>query len=295
MRKKARDNIKGLSVVVPVTLYYLLFTLVPLVMLFSYSFTNYNIVAGKNDITWFENYVRAFTTPEYFQSILITLIIAVLTMIIGMVTGFILAYLLNKLAFGKGLLRTIWYIPALISMAVISTLINIMLGPEGTMNKIFEFLGLGTQSWYDSVFWMYFWIIAIVAWKGLGGTALLFIAGLNGIDRSVLEAADIDGCTGIRRILHVTLPMMRPMLGYILITGFIGAFNIFEPVLMISEGGPDGLTKVILYRIWDQAFQNNNLGFASALSVIVFFIVLALTFVNMKITDDSMFRSKKKV
>lgn len=293
MKRAVRENIKGLGVVLPVIVYYALFTLVPVFMMVWYAFRDYSIRLNKDQFIGLENFSIIFSDSRYLMSIVWTMIIAVFVVAIGMVFGFLLAYLLNKLSYGKGFLRTLWYVPALVSLAIISTLLNILLGTYGSFNNLLESMGLPYQNWYDSVFWMYFWIIIVVSWKGLGGTALYFIAGLNGIDKSVLEAADIDGCHGFKRVWYITLPMMRPMLGYILITGFIGAFNIFEPVQIISGGRPEQ-TKVILYRIYDEAFANGELGLASAISIVVFIVVFLMTLINMKVTDDSMFRTRPR-
>ena len=294
MKKSARENLRGLGTVIPVTFYYCVFTLVPLVMLFVYSFTNYNIDKKQNSFIRFDNFTRIFRVKEYFASIGSTMLIAVFVMVIGMTLGFILGYMLMKVQRGKSVARVIWYIPALVSMAVMSMMINMWLGTEGSMNRLMQAFGVKNQDWYGSVFWMYFWIIAVVSWKGLGGTAILFMAGLSSVDKEIYEAAEIDGSRGVHRIVHITLPLIRPMLGFILITGFIGAFNIFEPVQLISKGLPDGKTKVILYRIYDQAILNGNQGFASALSVVVFILVFMLTMINIRFTDNSMFRADPK-
>ena len=298
MKLERKDSITGLSVVIPMVIYYAIFTIVPLGMLIGYSFTNYNVIKNTKDWVGFRNFINIFNLqeyPEYFSSIWITVIISVLVVAFGMVLGFVLGLMMCKEKKGKSFFRVIWYIPALLPMSVVSRFLTTLLGPDGSLNRLFEmFGGSGIIDWYGSTFWMYFWIVFIVTWKGLGSTALLYVAGINGIDKEVYEAADIDGATGITKVFKITLPMMRPMIGFILITGFIGAFNLFEPVMLISGGGPNETTKVIMYRIYDEAFRNNNLGFASALSLIVFVIVMILTIFNIKVSDDSILRMEEK-
>ncbi|GHV00241.1 sugar ABC transporter permease [Clostridia bacterium] len=292
MKLQKKDSIKALSCVIPSTVYYLLFTLVPLVMLFWYSVTNYNVLEQTNAFVGFQNYVKIFTQQQYYSSLLTTLIIAVLIMAFGMILGFFLALGLNKVLRGKSFLRVLWYIPALLPMAVMSQFISILLQPLGIANNIVRALGGDAVSWYDSVFWMYFFIVLLITWKGLGSTAVLFMAGLAGVSPEIYEAASIDGATGWRRMVYITLPLMRPMIGFILIMGFIGAFNIFEPVQLISRGAPRGQTEVILYKIYTQGFDNFKLGFASAISVVVFVIVLLLTLLNMLVTDSNILKAE---
>lgn len=298
MKIRQKESIKGLSVVIPMVLYYLLFTIVPLGMMVGYSMTNYNVIKNQKDFIGLKNFVNMFNLkdyPEYFTSIGITILIAVLVVAVGMFLGFVLALMMTKVLRCKSLFRILWYIPALLPMAVVSRFLTTLLGSNGSLNRLFElFGGSGVIDWYASTFWMYFWIIAIITWKGLGSTALLFVAGINGVSKDVYEAADIDGATGLTKVFRITIPMIRPMLGFILITGFIGAFNLFEPVMLISGGGPEETTKVIMYRIYDEAFKNNNLGFASAISLVVFVVVLLLTFINIKISDDSILKMEDK-
>ena len=288
------ENRCGLLVVVPVFVYFLIFSLVPVIMLFWYAFRNYRIIWNVNEFVGFGNFALIFSNPDYYNSMLITLIMAMGIMAAGVIGGFFLALGMNAVSKGKGLYRTLWYIPALLPSAASSALFNMMLRPDGNLNDILGVFGAEPIIWQNYTGWMYFFIILIITWKGLGNTALLFIAGLNSVSKDIYEASELDGCVGLQRVFRITLPLIRPMLGFILITGFMGALNVFEPVLFISGGGPDGTTKVILYQIYDEAFVNDNHGLASALSVIVLFFAFILTFISMKITDDSMLKFEEK-
>ena len=290
MTLKQREAKNGLLIIVPQLLYFLVFTGVPLVMLFYYATRDYNILKNLNEFNGLDNFIKIFKQPEYVESMQTTLIMSVLITFFTVVISFFLALGLNKVIVGKGFLRTIWYIPVLLPMYVISRLLTTWLAEEGSMNRLFEMIGLQGQDWFRSTFWMYFWIILIVVWKGLGGTTLVFMASLGGVDKGILEAADMDGANGWQKLAKITIPLIRPMMGYILITQFIGAFQILDPVLLISGGGPDQTTKVIMYRIYDEAFTNNNFGFACALSVVVFVFIMILTLVNNKITGGTMFK-----
>lgn len=298
MNKRQRDNIKGWAVMTPILIYFALFTVVPIVILFVMSFTNYGetIKAGKFVSEWvgWKNYADVFRYPEYFRSIFITFAIAVGVVAAGMTFGFLASLAMKAIVKGSTFFRMIWYIPGLLSGAIVSEFFNMMLANDGTINRIIESLGGQMIAWKLSTGWMYFWIIFIVTWGGTGGTAMYFLAGLNGIDKEIYEAAYLDGVNKRQKMWYITLPLLRPMLGYILITGFIGAFNIFEPVLLISNGGPDQSTKVVLYRLYDEAFKNFKYGFSCALSVIVMIIVLALTFINIRISDSGILKVEEK-
>ena len=141
-------------------------------------------------------------------------------------------------------------------------------------------------AWKLSTFWMYFWIIFICVWKGLGATVILLVAGLNAIPPELYEAAELDGAGPVSKFFKITLPQLRPMLVFVMITSIIGAFNIFEPVQLISQGGPDGSTKVILYQIYNEAFQNGNNGMGSAIAVVVLLLLMGLTALNMRFGEE---------
>ena len=293
MKIKKKEAIQGTAIILPIMISFGIFSCVPLFMLFYYSFRNYNIIKRTNEYNGFTNFIRIFTREEYLSSLSTTILMAVILTFVSVFFAFLVGLGCTKSKNHQGLLRTIWYIPSLISMYVISEILNNMLGVNGTINKLFEAIGLPAQDWYRSTFWMYFWIILITAWRGIGGTSILFIAALGSIDKSVYEAADLDGASGIKRIWYITIPLIKPMFSFIFINAFIGACQIFEPVLFISEGGPDQTTKVILYRIYDEAFWNNKMGFACALSVVITIFIMIFSIFGMIISDSDMLKIKE--
>ena len=281
-----RENLRGWGIVGPIILYLVIFTFIPLVILFRYSFTQDDLFKGTVFVG-FENYKRIFTDPNYYMLFLATILIAVFTIGFSLVFGMLIALGVTGRIRGKGFYRTVYYIPVVVSMAVVAQISNVWLSyNSGTFNNILPALGAERIAWYKSTFWMYFWIIVICVWKGLGSTVILLIAGLNAIPPEVYEAADLDGANGAERFFKITLPQLRPMLVFVMITSIIGAFNIFEPVQLISQGGPDGTTKVILFQIYNEAFQNGNYGMGSAISVVVLLILMVLTMLNMKFGEE---------
>ncbi len=283
-REKA-DNLRGWAVLGPLILYHAVFGLVPLAIVLYYSLFEDDLFLGKTYVG-LQNFITFFTDKEYYTLLFDTLLIAVFTIGLSIVFGLLLAKLMTSNIKGKGFYRTVYYLPVVISMAVIAQIANVWLEyNNGTVNNLI--VGLGGQKimWKDSTFWMYFWIIVICVWKGLGATVILFVAGLSGISTEIYEAADVDGANKFVKFFKITLPQLRPMFIFVLITSIIGAFNVFEPVQLISAGGPDGSTKVVLYQIYDEAFQNGNFGMGSAISVIVMVILFILTAINMKLGE----------
>ena len=293
MKIRTRKKCQAMSVMIPFSIYYFGLMLVPMVMLFYYSFTDLSITYGTEQWVGWENYIHIFEWQEYLESLGITFLMGLFLLVIGFIASFGTAVLLKSITKAASLYRTIWYIPTLLSMAVVSQILNILLRQDGALNAIIGFFGAEPIIWHNSTFWMYFWIIFLNTWKGMGGTVLIFLSALQSISPDIYEAANIDGANRRTTFFRITIPLIRPMIGFVLITGGIGAFNIYEPVLLISGGGPDQTTSVILYRIYQEAFFNFKQGFASALSVVVLIIVMAFTVLSMKVTDSSLLTGKE--
>lgn len=280
-KRKLRDNLIGWLSVGPICLYYFVFGIIPVFIVIYYSFFNDSLWGMT--FAGFDNYIKMFTMERYWRPFVNTLIFAVFTISISIVLGLLFAKLMTVQIKGQTFYRTVYYIPVVISMAVVSQIVNVWLSYNyGTINNAIVALGGERIQWSDSAFWMYFWIIVICIWKGLGASIILFIAGLLGISNDVYEAADIDGANAVNKFFKITLPQLRPMMVFVLITSIIGAFNIFEPVQLISQGRPEGATNVLIYLIYSESFQNGNFGMGSAISVVLLIILMALTALSMK-------------
>jgi len=285
-KREVRDNLRGWGIVGPIMLYYLIFGIVPLVILFEYSMKEDSLFNGATFVG-FKNYITIFTDSSYYMLFLTTIVIALFTIGLSLVLGMLIALAVTQPIRGRTAYRVIYYLPVVISMAVVAQIANVWLSyNNGTFNNILVLLGLEKIAWYQSTFWMYFWIIVICVWKGLGATVILLIAGLNAIPPELYEAAEIDGAGAAVKFFKITLPQLRPMLVFVMITSIIGAFNIFEPVQLISAGGPEGTTKVILYQIYNESFQNGNYGMGSAISVVVLVLLMILTALNMRFGEE---------
>ena len=285
-KRKIQENIKGWGIVGPIIIYFAIFGLYPLLILTEWSFYSEDMYF---DLTFvgLKNYIEVFVNPEYYILLLNTLLIAVFTIGLSLVLGMVIALLMTGAIKGKGAYRTIYYLPVIISMAVVSQIVNVWLEyNNGAFNNIVEAFGGDRIMWKDSTFWMYFWIILICIWKGLGATVILFVAGLSAISPEIHEAAEVDGATGFVKFWKITLPQLRHMLVFVMITSIIGAFNIFEPVQLISSGGPNETTEVILFKIYNEAFQGGDIGMANAMSMIVLILLMILTAINMKFGEE---------
>lgn len=271
---------------IPMLIYYTIFAVLPILFVVALSFVEWNGIYFE-DILWvgFGNFVKVFTDAAYYKMFLNSLLMGAGIMFITIVAGFFVALLMMAPIRGKSAFRTIWYIPSVVSTAVVSQLVATLLNPNtGLLNLLLIKAGKEPVMWQLSTGWMWFWIIAVSVWKGFGGTMILFMAGMSGIPQEMYEAAKIDGANKAQSLWYITIPSLKNMFSFILITSSMGIFSIFEQVQLISEGGPFGTTMVIMYQIYNEAFDNMNVGMSSALSVIVLILVFIVTVINMNVT-----------
>lgn len=288
--KLHNDNVFAWCFFGPVSVYFFIFNILPVFFVLFISFTEWNgldfrMIHGNG----FNNYIAFFTQWESLRLLINTVIMGVIILALTILVGFCVATLMVKSIKFRAFHRVSWYIPGIVSFAIISQIVSDLLLPDGSLNEALKGMGLQPVTWTASTFWMFFWIIIISVWRGLGGTMLLFIAGLNNISKDYYEVGKIEGANRRQRLAYITLPLLRPMTVFILITSMIGMFNIFEPVKLISLGGPRGTTEVIMYQIYSEAFQSFRMGMSSAISVIVMIIVMALTVVNLRMNKVNLY------
>ena len=272
------------AVLIPSIIVFLIMSVLPLGLAVILSFFQWNLVQTPVFIG-FQNYVTVFTEQSNLLMLGNTLFFGVSNLIITFVFGFLTAAFFSVKIRGQGAFRVIWYIPSIISLSITAQLVNTWIdASNGVINTIISNLGGEKIVFTRSTGWMYFWILFVCAWRGMGSGALLFLAGMNGIPADVYEAADLDGVNRVQRFFKITIPCMSNMLAYILIITCIGIFSFFEPVQLISNGGPNLSTRTIMFAIYDEAINNMNIGLATAMSTLVLICGIVLTRLNFKFT-----------
>ena len=286
MVKKKKEAAVSWAFIGPVIVYYLILTLVPIIMVFYYCFTDWNGLSDTWNFVGFDNFVEIFTDPYYYQPLIRTVWVSLIIIFGTLILGLSLAVLMAKPLKGMGMFRTIYYIPCVISISVIAQILNMWLQTYGgTFNLIRESMGLEALNFKRNIPVMWFWIITLCIWKGLGGTIIIFVACIMGIDKQMYEAADLDGASRTRQFFSITLPSLRPMMTFVIVTSVVGVFGIFEPIKLITQGSPemDGATRVILFSIYEEAFSNFRMGMSNALSVVVFILTIILTWISYRV------------
>jgi multiple sugar transport system permease protein len=224
-----------------------------------------------------------FDDRTFWVSIRVTLKFMVLSVPLYLVCGLLLSLLLNLKVRGINLFRTIFFLPAVLSGVAVAVLWVALLNPDvGAVNEILQRLGMSDPPrWLDSPTWAVPSVVLVGLW-GIGGGAIIYLSGLQNISAQLYEAALLDGAGPWQRFRYVTLPMLTPTLLFVLITGLIDAFQVFDLAYVLSRGGQQGLgdsLQFYLINLWNEAFQNGRYGYASALSWVMVLAAAAVILV----------------
>lgn len=284
---KRREVITGYLFLAPCLLLFFVFIFFPAVYGLLISFTNYGGFNLKFDFVGIKNYINLFSDDYFKISIRNNLFFLITFVPITLVLALIAALGLNLIKFWKKFFRMAFYFPQIASMVAVAMIWSILFNPvKGPINMIL--LHLGAQhppEWLMSANWAMFAIVLVSVWKNFGYYAIILLAGLQGIPDYLYESATLDGAGSWNKFRYITLPMLSPTLFIVLILTIISSFQVFDLVSVMTGGGPGRATNVLVYRIYQEAFINYNVGYASAMAVVLFLIVFALTAIQFKLEN----------
>lgn len=241
------------------------------------SFTKYNLLRPPRFIG-LANFFKFLEDPIFMKSLKATLLFTCYAVPTNIVITLIIALALNKVKKMRAFFRTIYFAPATMSLAIVSLLwVFIYAHPYGVINQTLRFFGLSSQNWLTDPSLALPSLVIMILWVDMGYNVVLFIAGLQGIPRYFYEAAQIDGATGWQRFWHVTMPLLRPTLLFVIVMTSIWYFQVFAPMQIMTNGGPNYSTNVLSLYIYNNGFTYLKMGYASALSLVLFALIIMLT------------------
>ena len=283
-QKGRKEAMTGYSFITLPFIGFLVFTVFSMIVAILFSFTDFNPVRHETfseaTFIWFDNYAYIFKQEKFWLCCFNTVFL-MLTLPIGMFIGLLLATYLSKISKGSKLLRLIYYLPAISSAVAINIIFRYIFDLEyGVINFVFnsKIPWLGTSNE---------WLIRIAImikniWGAIGGTMLLYLAGLNSISDSYYEAAEIDGASPIKQFFTITIPLIKPTTFYLLITGIIGGLQSYTDAQVFAEGHKSAQT--IVYYIWFYGIEKNFYGRACAASTVLGIVIMIITFIQFKKT-----------
>ena len=243
------------------------------------SFTKWDLLT---DPTWvgFENYVRAFTDdPLFYQSLKVTFVYSLFSVPLGLILSLGIAILLNQISRGVKFYRTVYYLPVIVSGVAMMVLWAYIFNPQmGLLNQLLKLVGVTGPGWIYDPKWAMSSLIIMSFWN-IGGTIIIWLAGLTGVDEQLYESARLDGANRWQQFANITVPALSPTIFFNLINGIIGALQTFNQAYIMTDGGPKNSTLFFNFYLWKKAFKDFEMGYASALAWVLFIIIMILTLI----------------
>jgi multiple sugar transport system permease protein len=274
----SKDSFWAWLFILPAFLGTLIFIIIPVIGSFGISLMKWDLI-GTPEYVGFDNYIELFNAKDFYEVLWNTFYYAFVTTVFGIIIPLVLAVALDRKIKGSGFFKTAYFLPFVTPMIVIAIVWAWIFDPNfGILNW---FLGVGDKiTWlYDKDFAMPA-VILVSIWKNIGYNMVIFLAGLQAIPESLNEAAEIDGATGMKKFFTVTLPLLSPTVFFVMVMTTISSFQVFDLIYLMTEGGPQNSTMVMVYWLYKNAFEYFKLGTASAIAYVLFMIIFVLTVIQ---------------
>jgi ABC-type sugar transport system permease subunit len=276
-RSGFRAFLTALPFVTPSLFGVLMFLVVPVVVLFVISFTNWNLLSPAT-LAGFNNYVDIFRFDDAGHSLTVTLYYVLLNIPLQTALALVMAVMLNRKLPAMGLYRILFVAPYLSTPVAMAVIWYWVFDPQlGAVNALLAHVGITGPHWLSST-GLAMPVVALVnIWQYVGYNMLFFLAGLQAIPKSLYEAAEIDGAGPFKQFFKISLPLLNSTMLFVLVTDVIGSFQVFDTLYVLTQGGPGNTTEVLNLKIYQVAFTDFRLGEAAAMSVLLFAVILAFT------------------
>jgi multiple sugar transport system permease protein len=283
-RLTRRQSLWGFAFLSPWIIGFLAFQLLPILATIFLSFTNYNgnvaFKLGNFKFIGFANYTRITTDPNLLQALGVTLKFAAIAVPLGLVVPLFFALLVNsKHLIGRNVFRTLFYLPSVIPVVAVTMVFNGVLNAQsGWINQLLAVFHIPGPRWFSDPNWAVPALNLIALW-GVGNAMIILLAGLQNVPTEIMEAATIDGASGIQRFWYITIPLISPVIFYNLTLGVINGFQYFIPAMLIGgiNGNPQGATLTYNLQFYREAFVFSEMGYASVMALILFVIIMICT------------------
>ncbi|TDC47442.1 sugar ABC transporter permease [Jiangella ureilytica] len=281
--RRGEQRLVGYAFLLPDLLGLAVFVALPILGAFYISFHDWTGI-GAREWTGTANYETLLQDQAFRDSLKITAVYTVTFVPLLFVLSLALALLVNRGLALSGFFRSAYFAPFMVSLVVASVVWGFMLqDPGGVLNAILGLFGIEPQPWLGSTRLAMVSVILVTLWQGVGYSMIIFLTGLQDIPKVYYEAAVVDGAGAWRRFRGITLPLLRPTSVFVLLITFISALQLFDPIYVLTQGGPAGATRTTVVYIYETAFQFLQLGYASALSVALFVIILVFSLLQLRI------------
>jgi multiple sugar transport system permease protein len=283
-RKKRNETVTAYAFLLPNLLGLTVFVFVPMIYAFYVSLHSWNLLSPKVFIG-FDNYVKMASDMDWWKSVGRTFKFTIIYVPLLFILSLLFAALVNNLSRRvEGLARTMFLMPFAITSVISAAIWMFLYNPkDGFINQFLKLFGIHNQEFVGSTSQAMISIIIVIIWINLGYNMMIFLSAIKEIPKDYYEAAKIDGATGWKAFIHITFPLLRETSMFLLVVTTIGSFQVFDQIMVMTKGGPANSTEVGVLYIYKQAFDLLNMGYASALSVVLFLIIFILSLTQLKL------------
>ena len=262
------------------------FVFYPILSAGQISLTSWDGFDPAKQFVGFANYVQLTQDPEFWNSLLVTVLYGAGVCVLSVVTGLAVALLLDAPLRGLGVYRGIYFLPVVTSSVAAAIVWRYMLDPSGLVNGVLGLVGIQGPDWLQDRWLALGALTLLTVWKNIGFNAVLYLTALQALPHSIYEAASIDGATGWQQIRHLTVPLLSPMTFFVVVQALITSFQAFDLVYVFTEGGPQGGTEVLGMFMYRTAFRLGDFGYGTAIAFVTLFLVLGVTLAQWRLTGS---------
>lgn len=283
LSKQMKTDLTGYTFILPNIIGVLLFTLFPMVFSLVISFTDWDYTKGFGNWNFIgiRNFIEMWKDKWFTDSLINTVIFAVVVVPVTVFLALVLAVVIDRFCFGKLPMRLAMFMPYISNVVAVAIVWVMMYSPWGPFTQLVKLFGVeNPPQWLGDGNWALPAIMLMTIWSNVGYAVMIYTSALQSLPQDVYEAADVDGAGEIRKFFRLTIPFLSPTTFFLVITTFISSFQVFAPIQIMTRGGPGTSTHVLVYYIYTSAFTFYRMGYASAMSWILFIILFAITVVQ---------------
>lgn len=282
--RSKQNTAMAYSFLMPAIIGMAIFSILPIFMSFSYSFTDWYGFGAKT-FNGVQNYQKLLADPEIWKAVFNTLRMVLFILPISLLLSLIITYFLNSRIKGKSLFRVLFYLPVVTMPAAIAVVMGYIFSVNyGVLNRLVKFFGGQAISWTQNPNWSWVLLVIVGVWGMLGGQILILSAAFQRVPKELYEVASIDGISPISKFFKITVPMVSPTLLFLIITNFIALFQMFDNVYMlIGKGAGLSSTKTIVYLFYTEVFVKGEKGYGAAIAVFIFVLISIFTIVQTRL------------
>ncbi|MCM3694087.1 sugar ABC transporter permease [Neobacillus niacini] len=278
-----RENLAGYAFIGPMFIGTSILVLFPILSSFVLSFTDWNFVSGYKNAKFvgFENFSKLLTNALFLKG-LFNNVLLILAVPITLLFSLALAVIINKYVYLKDLFKVIYFMPFISSVVAVAVVFQVLFHPtKGPINQLLLKLGVDNPpGWIADITFALPSVMLIMVWTGIGFNLIIYLAGLQNIPKELYEAAQIDGATAWSQFTKITIPLVSPTTFLLFVTGVISSFKVFDLIIVLTNGGPANSTITPVVYLYQQAFVELKTGYASAISLVMFIIILIITYIQ---------------